>query len=107
MYMHFEFDNGSNPYIATSNEKQFEMLAKYYTTQMSEQGFFCHSEREYHGRKDRETMKLVARAIAIDWQMNFDKFNYAYSELIEWQDFFRFIGKKYGLIREFQENGII
>lgn len=48
-----------------------------------------------------------ARDIAIDWQVSWQDHNYSYGELIEWQEFFETIGKRFNLIDEFKENGII
>lgn len=33
-------------------------------------------------------------------------FDHSCGELLEWQDFFETMGEKYGLIDEFNENGI-
>ena len=51
--------------------------------------------------------KERARERAIKWQFDFDNNNYSYGELAEWADVFERLGKRYGLIREFKENGII
>ena len=45
---------------------------------------------------------------AIEYSYSFSKgANYFYSELATYEDFFRKNGKKYGLLKEFKENGII
>lgn len=51
--------------------------------------------------------KEAARDTAINWQAGFSSHNYSYSELAEFQDMFSRLGRKYGLLREFRENGII
>ena len=51
--------------------------------------------------------KERARERAIEWQLDFENHNYSYGELAEWVDVFERLGKRYGLIREFKENGII
>lgn len=53
--------------------------------------------------------KAKQRAIdkAINWQTDFENHNYSYGELVEWQSYFEGLAKRYGLIREFRENGII
>lgn len=48
-----------------------------------------------------------ARNKAIDWQNDFCNHDYSYGELIYWQNYFEKLGKRYGLICEFKENGII
>lgn len=55
--------------------------------------------------------KERARQEAIDWQRNFLDFeedrSYTFGELVEWYDYFEKLGKRYGLTKEFRENGII
>ena len=51
--------------------------------------------------------KRRARNSAIWWQLNFENENYSYFDLSEWQEYFYTLAKRYGLIREFKENGII
>lgn len=51
--------------------------------------------------------KADARQQAIDWQNSFSEQNLSWGELIEYQNHFEKYGKKYGLLREFRENGII
>lgn len=52
-----------------------------------------------------QTRKECVRNLALDWQAA-DQGGISWGELFEVQDFFRRNGKKYGLLREFQENGI-
>ena len=54
-----------------------------------------------------QKMKNRYRNEAIDWQMTFDDHNYSYGELAEWLDYFYRVGKRYGLMAEFRENGIL
>lgn len=56
---------------------------------------------KYHQAKNK------IRDLAIDWQLDFDEHNYFWLELFQWQEFFSIQAKRYGLIREFRENGII
>lgn len=51
--------------------------------------------------------KEEVKQFAIDWQADFSNYNYSYSELEVFQDMFSRLGRKYGLLREFRENGII
>ena len=48
-----------------------------------------------------------ARQIAIDWQWNFNHNSHSWQYCADWQARFERIGRKYGLIREFRENGIL
>lgn len=47
------------------------------------------------------------RGQAIEWQYGLENANYSYSELVEWTDYFRTMGRRYGLLREFEENAVI
>lgn len=50
--------------------------------------------------------KEKVRQKAIEWQLDFSNHNYSYLELMEWGDYFYKLGKRYGLLKEFHENGI-
>lgn len=51
--------------------------------------------------------KERARNKAVEWQNGFCDQNYSYGELVYWQDYFKCLAKRTGLVREFRENGII
>ena len=51
--------------------------------------------------------KEEARQKAIDWQYDFENHNYSWGELVEFSAYFEKLGKRYGLLEEFMENGII
>lgn len=51
-------------------------------------------------------LKARARQKAIDWQLDFNNHNYSWLELAEWGEYFYKLGKRYGLLKEFKENGI-
>ena len=51
--------------------------------------------------------KENARNKAIEWQSDFGNHNYSYGELAYYGDYFYALAKRYGLVREFKENGII
>ena len=50
--------------------------------------------------------KENVRNKAIEWQMNFDGKCLSWSELAYYQSYFERIGRRYGLLKEFRENGI-
>lgn len=52
------------------------------------------------------TKKAVARQKAIDWQKDVANHNYSYGELCEFVMHFEKLGRRYGLLKEFRENGI-
>ncbi len=53
-----------------------------------------------------EKRKAEVREEAIKWQADFGEHNYSYGELVYFEDYFRRLGKRYGLLREFKENAI-
>lgn len=63
-------------------------MKKYYTS-------------EYERKKEK------ARQQAIEWQLDFDNHNYSYGELAHFESYFTRLAKRYGLVKEFKENGII
>lgn len=54
----------------------------------------------YQERKEK------ARQEAIDWQNDFANNNYSWGELVEWSNYFETLGKRYGLLTEFRNEGI-
>ena len=52
-------------------------------------------------------MKARVKDQAIEWQREFSNHHYSWSELFNWQEYFRKMGKRYGLLTEFKENGIL
>ena len=60
------------------------------------------NQKYYQRGKDR------ARSAAIDWQMGWESGTERDQwSCSEWTAFFRRVGKRFGLLREFYENGII
>lgn len=50
--------------------------------------------------------KENAREKAIDWQLEASEKDYSYGDLANFGVYFYKLGRRYGLIREFRENGI-
>ena len=51
--------------------------------------------------------KEKARRLAIEWQQIVSNTHQDYAFFSKWAELFQKIAKKYGLAREFRENGII
>lgn len=51
--------------------------------------------------------KAQARQEAIDWQYEQSTKSMSYGEVTYWVNHFTKLGKRYGLLKEFRENGII
>ena len=62
--------------------------------------------RDFYKLTYREK-KAKLREQAISWQLEFSKHDYSMSELADWCAYFEKEGRKYGLIKEFKENGIV
>ena len=50
--------------------------------------------------------KEKAREIAVNWSINDMDYPYSYEGLVILTEYFRKLGKRYGLLTEFRENGI-
>ena len=105
MWNHFEFANGSNPYITKNNKAFFDMLCRYNVTQLDCNSFRVDNEKP-RAKRSYNTLKGIIWEFAIDWQYSFSELVYSYGELAEWQGFFSEYGRKYGLLTEFHENAI-
>lgn len=53
-----------------------------------------------------ETKKEMARREAIDWQNNPFRDSRSYEDMQEAAEYFEKLGRRYGLLKEFRENGI-
>lgn len=54
-----------------------------------------------------QTQKARARDKAIEYQLTASEKQYSYYELYQLGEYFIKLAKRYGLIKEFKENGII
>lgn len=54
-----------------------------------------------------EQGKANARQQAIDWQNEQSMQSMSWGEVAYYSDYFTKLGKRYGLLKEFKENGII
>jgi len=51
--------------------------------------------------------KAEVRDEAIEWQSTYCQSDHYMSEWADWGEYFYKLGKRYGLLKEFRENGII
>lgn len=54
-----------------------------------------------------QVKKAAVRETAINWQLSFADSDHSYDELAATGAKFAKLGKRYGLLKEFRENGII
>ena len=106
MYIHFTYYHGGNPYISMNNKNLFKMICKYHLEQVGDTFYHVTEERKPY-KKTYKALREILEGFAIDWQLSFSDMTYHQSTLIDYQSFFEEYGKKYGLLREFRENGII
>lgn len=106
MWIQFNYKDGSNPYITTNTKNLFNMILKYHLEQVDADGFEVIERRKPY-KKTYESIKGVLVDFAIDWQRAFSELVYDWGAVAFWGSFFEEYGKKYGLLREFRENGII
>lgn len=127
MYLHITFTDGSNPYIKfyynenpmrsvtkdirswkrhyvvvdkyTDDDGDVELTLRHKT--YAEEADMQKAAREYYNR-----MKHRARDTALCWQEKFANKSMSWGELAEAQSYFEKLGKKYGLLAEFRDNGI-
>ena len=57
--------------------------------------------------KDYKEKQADLEEKAIEWSVYFSQFAWSYGEIAEIQDFFYINAKRYGLVKEFKDNGII
>lgn len=57
--------------------------------------------------KNYKERKASLEGTAIDWSNNFSQYGWSYGELAEIGSWFYEKAKKYGLVKEFEENAII
>ena len=107
MYNHFLFLDNSNPFITTTNKGFSDMLFKYYLDFVGIHSFVTCGKIEYNGKRSRAARKEILRSFAISYQAFICDSALSYDDIVSWQGFFTEYGRKYGLIREFQENGIL
>lgn len=110
LYKHFTFEDGSNPYITKTNVEFWKMLKNYDVEMVTNFSFKVIGKKQTLSVKPLtpyERNQSILRDFAIEWQFKFADLTHAWRDLCEWSDFFEEYGRKYGLIREFKENGII
>ena len=57
--------------------------------------------------KKYQIEKEKARQQAIEWQQNTNNYNWTYQDICYYTERFNRLAKRYGLVEEFKENGII
>lgn len=127
MYLHITFTDGSNPYIKfyynenpwksiksdiRSWKRHYVVVDKYTDDDgdveltLRHKTYAEEEDMQKAARKYYQRMKRRARNTAIYWQEKFSEKSMSYEELAKAQSHFKKLGKRYGLLTEFRENGI-
>ena len=121
--LHIIFGDGSNPYVRFNMDKKqfrnelrkwkrnYNIVHKYqngtiFNITLEEKPLTEIYERQFKERLRYQRMKRRARNTAMVWQEQFAEKAMSYEELAEAQSYFEKLGKRYGLLAEFRENGI-
>lgn len=123
MTIHITFTNGSNPYVRVNMDKKqfrselrkwkrnYNVVRKHqdgtiFNVILEEKPLTEIYKRKFKERLRYQRMKRRARNTAIYWQEKFSEKSMSYEELAKAQSHFEKLGKRYGLLAEFRENGI-
>lgn len=121
--LHIIFGDGSNPYVRFNmdehtfrNElrkwkRNYNIVSANLNDTILTISVTQKSAKELHEMKKvrqeyYNRMKARARETAICWQEEFANKSMSWEELADAQDYFEKLGKRYGLLTEFRENGI-
>lgn len=116
--LHITFTDGSNPYCTLANanakailrrwKRRYNIVSRYVSN-----GILFVTMTEKSGdvirKANREKYlkgKQAARRAAIDWQNESSEISLSYEGYVIAANYFEKLGKRYGLLTEFRENGI-
>ena len=106
----FHFDDGSNPYgvWGERTDEFFRMIVAWQPTMIDNNTFRCPAKPKeaYFHVVDYQYKKEALREFAKEYQRIFPHINSTWEDVIWFSSFFEQYGRKYGLLKEFRENGI-
>ena len=103
-YKHFEFFNGSNPYITFTAGAFLWMINNYNITIINND--FMYIDGPKKPAKTYKEKKEALREFAIYYQSWAAGAVQSWAEVASWADFFDYAGRRFGLLSEFKENCI-
>lgn len=107
----FYFEDGSNPYgvYGDNFNEFFKMVIAQQPEIINNRTLKCPKKPKaaYYQTCDYWYKKATLREFAIEYQYKFANFSSTWGDVSWWTTFFEIYGRKYGLIKEFRENGII
>lgn len=107
IYAYFERGGSSNTYLFDTTEQEQERIDALVNDINYKGGVYDSKNVDRILGLKYEYGKARARAKAINFQIECSKRNMSYSECLDYDIYFTKLGKRYGLLREFRENGII
>ena len=107
MYAHVEFEAG-NPWISTADKNLLSILRKYELVHCEGSDYIAMWRAYERPRKlaGYQEVKAAVRDFAIEYQWACSECAMSYFDCADWQSFFEYAGKRYGLLSEFRENAI-
>ncbi|MBO7693767.1 MAG: hypothetical protein J6T10_14195 [Methanobrevibacter sp.] len=107
----FYFDNKTDTafiWNVKNNRDLFTMITKWNIQMLDTDTFICNEPAAaYYDKQNYSYYKNALREFAKEWQYNISNTDVSYGDMLAWFTFFNKYGKRYGLLREFTENGII
>ena len=121
--LHIIFGGGSNPYVRFNMDEhtfknELRKWKRHYNIvyghwngdilniSVSRKTPMQEAEMRKAAQEYYQRMKRRARDTALCWQEKFRDSSMSWGELAEAQDYFEKLGKRYGLLAEFRENGL-
>lgn len=107
-YMHIGQHGGASPLIVNDTKPATPEQYKELFEELQGIGYNSTTGKRLSRRpKSYEEEKAAARDEAIEWQYEVSNNPMSWQEVAEWGNYFERLGRRYGLLREFRENGII
>lgn len=107
-YMHIGQHGGASPLIVNDTKPATPEQYKELFAELQGIGYNLATGKRLSRRpKSYEEEKAAARNEAIEWQYEVNKLSLSWWDTCHMADHFERLGRRYGLLREFRENGII
>ena len=107
-YMHIGQHGGASPLIVNDTTPATPEQYKELFAELQGIGYNLATGKRLSRRpKSYEEEKAAAIAEAVEWQSTTAQQPMSWQEAAEWDNHFERLGRRYGLLREFRENGII
>ena len=101
-------DNGA--FVVRDGKELFRVITSYSLEQVAETAFKVLGNVQVLSVKrlsKYEKNKFLLKDFATQWKYDFTRFRTSYPDLLDYRDFFRKYGKRYGLVTELKDLGII